>query len=55
MKRLAALLASFAALPALAHGGHGAAGEWHWHATDTTGFVVVALLAGVAIWLSRGE
>ena len=38
-----------------AHPGHGAAQEWHWHATDTSGFLMVALLAGVAIWLSRGE
>jgi hypothetical protein len=55
MKRIAALLASFAALPAFAHGGHAAASEWHWHATDTSGFLMVALLAGLAVWLSRGE
>ncbi|HSV36017.1 MAG TPA: hypothetical protein VLI46_10700 [Ramlibacter sp.] len=39
---------------ALAHGGHGL-GEAHWHATDTAGFVLVAILAAVAIWLSRGD
>jgi hypothetical protein len=55
MKRLAALLACSAALPALAHGGHGAANAWHWHATDTSGFLMVAVLAGLAVWLSRGE
>lgn len=38
-----------------AHAGHGAAQEWHWHATDTSGFLLVAVLAGVALWLSRGE
>ncbi len=38
--------------PAFAHGGHGLAGS-HWHATDTAGFAVVAVLAGLAIWLSR--
>ena len=26
----------------------------HWHATDTWGFVVVAALAALAIWMSRG-
>ena len=38
-----------------AHPGHGAATEWHWHASDTSGFLMVAVLAGLAIWLSRGE
>jgi hypothetical protein len=37
-----------------AHDGHGLAGA-HWHATDTSGFVFVALLAGLALWLSRGD
>ena len=52
-----ALAASLYALAtsAHAHAGHGAAQEWHWHATDTSGFLMVALLAGLAIWLSRGE
>jgi len=35
-----------------AHDGHGLAGT-HWHASDTLGFVVVAVLAVVAVWLSR--
>ena len=43
------------ATSAHAHSGHGAATEWHWHASDTAGFLVVAVLAGVAIWLSRGD
>jgi hypothetical protein len=38
-----------------AHPGHGAAAQWHWHATDTSGLLMVAVLAGLAIWLSRGE
>jgi hypothetical protein len=37
---------------AQAHPGHGASGPWHWHATDTLGFVMVAVVAGLAIWLS---
>lgn len=53
--RLSLALASCIATPAFAHPGHGAAHEWHWHATDTSGFLMVALLAGLAIWLSRGE
>ena len=51
---LAAALLSLAA-SAHAHPGHGAASEWHWHATDTSGFLMVAVLAGLAIWLSRGD
>ena len=47
-------LLSFAA-SAQAHPGHDAISEWHWHATDLVGFLVVAVLAGVAIWLSRGD
>ena len=39
---------------AWAHEGHGMAGS-HWHATDTAGFALVAALAALAIWLSRGD
>ena len=39
------------ATSAQAHGGHAAAGS-HWHATDAAGFVVVAALAALALWLS---
>jgi hypothetical protein len=35
-----------------AHPGHGAVQEWHWHASDTAGFLMVAVLAGLAVWLS---
>ena len=47
-------IAWFMALPvgALAHEGHGLAGP-HWHATDTWGFVVTAVLAGAALWFGR--
>jgi hypothetical protein len=38
-----------------AHPGHGAVTEWHWHASDTSGFLMVAVLAGLALWLSRGD
>ena len=54
MKRIAALLSSLAALPVLAHEGHGAP-MFHWHATDTAGFVFVAVIAAVVVWLSRGD
>ena len=38
----------------LAHDGHGLTGS-HWHATDTAGVALVALLAGIALWFSRGK
>ena len=38
----------------LAHDGHGLMGI-HWHATDAAGLALVAVLAGIAIWLSRGK
>ena len=52
-----ALAASLFALAtgAHAHPGHGAAQEWPWHASDTSGFLMVAVLAGLALWLSRGK
>jgi hypothetical protein len=55
MRLLPALAASLLSLNAHAHAGHGAATEWHWHATDTSGFLMVAVLAGLALWLSRGK
>ena len=51
---LPAALCALAA-SAHAHPGHGAAAEWHWHASDTSGFLMVAVLAGLALWLARGE
>jgi hypothetical protein len=63
MKHIAALLAALPValpsllftLPALAHDGHGALTPFHWHASDTAGFITIAVLAGLALWLSRGE
>lgn len=55
MKRLLSHLAACAALLPLlaqAHEGHGLLGA-HWHATDVLGFIVVAVLVGVAIWTMR--
>lgn len=53
MKRISALLSLLVALPALAHSGHGAPTQTHWHATDTFGLLVVGGLAAFALWLSR--
>ena len=53
--RLAPLLLTLAAGAAQAHPGHGEALAWHWHATDTWGFLLVAALGALAIWLSRGD
>ena len=57
--RIARQLAAAAALlpaciTAFAHDGHGQAGS-HWHATDTLGFVCVALLAALALWSARNQ
>ena len=49
MKPFFALSALLAALPALAHEGHGLFGS-HWHATDALGFVGAAAAAALAIW-----
>jgi hypothetical protein len=53
--RLSLALASLIAAPAFAHPGHGAVQEWHWHATDTSGFLMVVVLGALALWLSRGD
>jgi hypothetical protein len=42
----------FVSLPAAAHEGHGLLGG-HWHASDAFGFVALALVVGVAVWISR--
>ena len=36
------------------HDGHAMAGT-HWHATDVWGFVAMAGVLALAIWLSRGD
>ena len=38
---------------AFAHDGHGLLGS-HWHATDTVGLLLVAGVAALAVWHSRG-
>jgi hypothetical protein len=43
------------ATSAHAHPGHGMREAWHWHASDTSGFLMVAVLAGLAVWLSRRD
>jgi hypothetical protein len=52
MKHCTAWAAALCSLPALAHEGHGLMGG-HWHATDALGFVGVAALLGLAVWMSR--
>ncbi len=53
-RALTALALCTGAARALAHDGHGLQGA-HWHATDVSGFVLVVVLAALAILLSRGE
>jgi hypothetical protein len=53
-KRLATSAALLSACAAIAHDGHGLSGA-HWHATDTWGFVCVAMLAALALWSSRNK
>ena len=48
----AALLNLGAALPALAHEGHGLPGSAHWHSTDVIGYVLAAGI-GAALWFTR--
>ena len=49
---VAACTGSVGCAASFAHDGHGMAGM-HWHATDAWGFVAVAVMVAVAIWLSR--
>jgi hypothetical protein len=52
----ATLTAAALLLPALhaaAHEGHGLLETSHWHATDTLGLLLVAVLAAGAAWWSR--
>ena len=53
-KLSAAMTLSMTTMGAFAHDGHGLQGS-HWHATDVSGFVLVVVLATLAILLSRGE
>ena len=50
--RVMAGAATAGATTVFAHDGHGLTGG-HWHATDALGFVAVAAMIALAIWLSR--
>jgi hypothetical protein len=52
-RRLSAATLALATSCAQAHDGHGLLGS-HWHATDSLGFVGLAIALAVAVWLSRG-
>jgi hypothetical protein len=52
MKPLLGALALALPLLALAHEGHGM-GANHWHASDTLGFVVLAVVVGLVLWAVR--
>jgi hypothetical protein len=52
MKPLWGALALAASSLAAAHEGHGM-GPHHWHATDTLGFLVLAVAVGLALWAIR--
>lgn len=54
MKLLARIVPALFATRAFAHGGHGAA-QWHWHATDSAGFVFLLVVAALALWMSRDQ
>ena len=51
-KLVAACAGIMGSTAVLAHEGHGLQGL-HWHATDTLGFIAVAAMVAVAVWLSR--
>ena len=51
-KLVAACAGITGATAAFSHEGHGLQGI-HWHATDTLGFIAVAAMVAVAVWLSR--
>ena len=51
-KIVAACAGLMGATAVFSHDGHGLQGI-HWHATDTLGFIAVAAMVAVAIWLSR--
>ena len=53
MNKLLALGATLLPLLATAHEGHGLPGPSHWHATDTLGLLLVAVLAAGAWFFGR--
>lgn len=52
--RIAAGTLAWTASMAFAHEGHGIEGASHWHATDTMGLLLGALVVALAVWFSRG-
>ena len=52
MRPLLGLFAAAAAPLARAHEGHGL-GSHHWHASDTLGFVLLAVALGLVLWAAR--
>ena len=52
MNRILTLAVLCTAALAQAHEGHGLPGSSHWHASDTLGWLAVAVLAAGA-WLAR--
>jgi uncharacterized membrane protein YkvI len=53
IKLIAAYAVFTPATSAFSHDGHGLTGS-HWHVSDAWGFVALAMLVAVAVWLSRG-
>jgi predicted Kef-type K+ transport protein len=54
-RALSALATTLAALPALAHDGHGLPGTVHWHASDAFGFGLALAVAALAWLIGRGR
>ncbi len=54
LKNIAVFAITAGASASSAHEGHAMAGT-HWHATDVWGFVAMAGVLAVAIWLSNGD
>ena len=52
VKSIAAYALGMGATAVFAHDGHGLTGM-HWHASDAWGFVSLATMIALAIWLSR--
>ena len=53
-KLIAVSALSMWANAAFSHEGHGLGSAPHWHPTDAWGFVALAGMIAVAIWLTRG-
>jgi hypothetical protein len=53
MKTLLTSALALSAVAAQAHEGHGLPGVGHWHASDTVGLLLVAMLAAGALWFTR--